>query len=217
METISTQVSAVQGILGEIEAISKQTNLLALNAAIEAARAGEAGRGFAVVADEVRSLSMRTNQFSDEIRRHMDAVQGSMTSAHDAIHAVASMDMNFALQSKKRVQDTMTRLEEINRMTAEAVQHIDTLAAGVGREVDAAVRALQFQDLTTQLIGHTALRLETVREIMAGMDMAVRQIRDIASGVPAAHQRIRDTVRKASERTSPVNQGDMKSGDIELF
>ena len=59
MDSISSQVAYMQGILGEIEGIAKQTNLLALNASIEAARAGEAGRGFAVVADEVRARCAR--------------------------------------------------------------------------------------------------------------------------------------------------------------
>jgi methyl-accepting chemotaxis protein len=217
METISAQVNAVQNILGEIESISKQTNLLALNAAIEAARAGEAGRGFAVVADEVRTLSMRTNQFSNEIRSHMDQVDGSMIQARGAIQSVASLDMNFALQSKQRVQDTMAGLDEMNREMGLAVQHIDALAAQVGQEVNLAVRALQFQDLTTQLVDHTAQRLETVREIIAGMDRAMHAIDDISTGLPAAHQRVRETVRKASERSSPVSQVSMQSGDIELF
>jgi methyl-accepting chemotaxis protein len=217
METINAQVGSVLSILGEIEAISKQTNLLALNASIEAARAGEAGRGFAVVADEVRNLSLRTNQFSSEIREHMERVDGTLTNAQEAILSVASMDMSFALQSKHRVQETMARIEAMNLGMSAAVQDIDRLAEKVGAEVNTAVRALQFQDMTSQLIGHAVQRVESVQEIISGMDLALHDVGDLSSGLPAAHQRVRETVRRASERVAPVKQENINSGDVELF
>ncbi|HZV55136.1 MAG TPA: methyl-accepting chemotaxis protein [Rhodocyclaceae bacterium] len=225
---IAKHAQRVQGILTEIGAIAKQTNLLALNAAIEAARAGEAGRGFAVVADEVRDLSARTTQFSQQIGVLMQTMQHSVRLTEQAIQRMAGQDMTFALESKLRVEEIVQSMEDQNKVRKVA---IDRLAAGSSRveeQVGRAVTALQFQDMVSQLMGHVGRRVEALEAILVELSDLGQTLRadaekcDAGAAITALRQetaRIAVNLGKLANLTSsnPVGQQSFGQGDIELF
>lgn len=223
-DRISKRASEVEGFLGEIANISKQTNLLALNAAIEAARAGEAGRGFAVVADEVRDLSTRTAQFSQQISVVMKSMREGVRGAENAIERLASTDMNFALESKQQVEQVLVSLEGINQQRGRAIVNLGRHATVMDAEVHRAVTALQFQDLVSQLIGHVDRRVDGLGQVlMEFASLAGLMQQAVASGdvepLTRAAEAIRIQLSTLGERLGrgPVSQQDVSHGDIDLF
>ena len=227
-DNIAQHAKDVQGILSEIGAIAKQTNLLALNAAIEAARAGEAGRGFAVVADEVRDLSGRTTQFSQQINTLMQSMQVSVSQTESAIQAMASQDMTFALESKQQIENIIHTLERQNTTRIAAIGNLGGSAANVETLVGQAITALQFQDMVSQLLAHIGRRIDALdgvlRQFMelgaaleteaanTDTDAALASLRAEQQSLVAALKDI-----EAQTVNNPVGQKAMTEGDIELF
>ncbi|WP_024682133.1 methyl-accepting chemotaxis protein [Pseudomonas syringae] len=180
VQGLAVMATDISKVLDVIRAIAEQTNLLALNAAIEAARAGEAGRGFAVVADEVRALAHRTQQSTREIEQMVGSIQtgtGNAVTAMEqtSVQAHKTLEMaNGAGKALLEITESISQINERNLMIATAAEE----QAQVAREVDRSL--VSIRDLSSQTSegsNQTAIATAELSTLAAGLNRLTKQFR----------------------------------------
>lgn len=167
LETILKSIHDINGIVEEIKSISNQTNLLALNATIEAAHAGVHGRGFSVVANDVKKLAERTKSSALNISSIIDKIEANAKQVYLENKKRISESVQMSGESEKSIETTLDQINAANETAKVQLGELRTGSEGLAQDINGIIVSMQFSDITRQRIEHVIEPLTSIKSDFA--------------------------------------------------
>ena len=210
MEDAIKNLQEIEKFSKQIQVITKQSNLLALNALIEASRAGEMGKGFGVVANEVKVLSMQVAALSENMRARTGVIMKSVVDGFDVLKDVATTDMNSNILAKDTLENLLHGLVAQSKATTEVMKDAAASSRETSQTISRMIVDLQFQDRNTQV---TENAVDMIRQCLAMLDVVRQKAEAFREDEVNA-----EGVRNAAEAIlSVIRLGDIRQGYTDLL
>ncbi|WP_428240285.1 methyl-accepting chemotaxis protein [Gynuella sp.] len=179
MRILTSYTEELKQMAAQVGAIAEQTNLLALNAAIEAARAGEAGRGFAVVADEVRKLSTLSSETGREMTVKVNTINDAISKAFQVAEQATVEDGAVLTRSEASVGEVINTFTNIVETLKHSTEIMQQESQGIREEIEDMLVALQFQDRISQILSQVCGNLENLEQVLEQRDEPTAVVIDV--------------------------------------
>ncbi|WP_337841581.1 methyl-accepting chemotaxis protein [Rheinheimera sp.] len=166
IKSLAAITDELKAMGSEVAGIASQTNLLALNAAIEAARAGEHGRGFAVVADEVRTLSTRSGATGSRITQRIEEVNSTLENTLNSTQRFTEQDEQRLEQVSQAIAKVLHDFSSVSQNLLQSAVELEHESSEVQQHIQQVVVELQFQDRVSQILGHIMADMEKLQQYL---------------------------------------------------
>nr|WP_191965198.1 methyl-accepting chemotaxis protein [Marinobacter halotolerans] len=212
---LDTFVDELDNMAQDVATIAGQTNLLALNAAIEAARAGEHGRGFAVVADEVRKLSRLSAETGERISTKVNYIGDAIRAAISAAQDSRGRDSKAVETSEQTIGQVLSDFQGLGARLVESAESLRQTNLGIQSEVEDSLVQLQFQDRTSQMLSHVSTSMEGIAERMSAPDAQALDVSSVMRDLEASYAMAEEHTNHGGGKKTTA--APVATGDITFF
>jgi len=216
MQDMIGHMDAMFSLLEDVKYIADQTGMLALNASIEAARAGDFGRGFSVVANEVRTLAERSVSLNAQIHENVTLSRETLNETNKIVGQIASLKMNEALDAKDNLDNMIVELDKVSHFVSESLDRSSDITQAIQSDVAQAVMALQYEDVASQLNAHVKAWLASLGGDIYSAQSALSQ-NDATVLLRAFNEILQKQIQNKPASRRAVAMASMEQGDVDLF